>query len=276
MQCSKCGREAVLFQQYSGRYLCREHLAVDIESRIKRDIRTGRWMRPGDHLAVVLSGSKRSHALLLFFHRLTAPRRDVRLSAIVINGCPAGYHGSSQIEELADTLGIPCHTGSLADEYPLAIDEPARDSTSGDPCGRCQILRHEAIERIAQREGITRIISDRTLEDQATEILENILRGQVENLLRKSESSGPIPWIEPLGSIPRTEVDLYADLLCPGRDDPVCPKCGCGFSDEIRDLLDDYTKRHPATPYSVSGIGETLCGDTRICRNEMEVRSHAA
>jgi len=275
MQCSKCGREAVLFQQYSGRSLCREHLALDIESRIKRDIRTGRWMRPGDHLAVVLSGSKRSHALLLFFHRLTAPRRDVRLSAIVINGCPAGYHGSSQIEELADTLGIPCHTGSLADEYPLAIDEPARDSTSGVPCNRCRQLRHEIIEKIVQRAGISRIISDRTVEDRATDILENILKGQVEKILGMNDMNDSIPWIDPLGSIPRAEADLYADLICPGGYKPGCPCSVNSFSDKVRNLLEEYTKRHPATPYSVSGIGNALCGDIRFCRGETEERSHA-
>jgi tRNA(Ile)-lysidine synthase TilS/MesJ len=275
MRCSKCGKEAVIFQQYSGRYLCREHLAADIESRIKRDIRTGRWMRPGDHLAIVLSGSKRSRALLLFFHNLTARRRDVRLSAIVIHECPAGCHGPLRTGELADRLGIPCHTGSLGDESPLTSDESAKDSSSGAPCSGCRQLHHEITGKIAQRAGITRIISDRTVEDQATEILENIFLGQVENLLGGNNGDDPVPWIDPLGSIPRAEADLYADLLCPGENEPLCPDRGNDFSDEVRDLMEEYTKRHPATPYSIAGIGKVLGGD-RICRRETEVRSHAA
>lgn len=37
--CSRCHREAVLFQAYSGRSLCREHLVRDIERRARREVR---------------------------------------------------------------------------------------------------------------------------------------------------------------------------------------------------------------------------------------------
>ena len=277
MQCDKCRNEPVIFQPYSGRHLCREHVVADIESRIKRDIRAGRWMRPGDHLAVTLSGSRRSRALLYFFHKLTARRRDIQLSAIVIDEGIAGYRDMPAVIAMAETLGIACHCGSFEHEFHLTIDEYRGSSGSGLPCAHCRQLRHELIETIARREAITRIISDRTLEDQATEILGNILLGLVENLLCGSSRKNPVPWIDPLGSVPRAEADLYADLLCPGADLPVCPHHEANFFDEIKDLLEVYSVSHPATPYSISGIGKAIqSGCEPAAGQKTGVRSHAS
>jgi len=275
MQCDKCGSEAVIFQPYSGRHFCREHAVADIEARIKRDIRANRWMLPGDHLAVALTGSKSSRALLFFFHKLTAQRRDIRLSAIVIDEGIAGYRDLPRITGLAEDLGIPCHCGSFRDVFGLTMDEIARNRESGSLCSRCQELRCTLIETIARRVGITRIISGRTLEERAGKILGNILLGQVENLLPGGGRKSPVPWIDPLGSVPRAEADLYADILCPGHEAPRCPYRETGFFDDVESVLDAYTQRHPATPYSVSVIGKTLGRGCKPAGREKEVRSHA-
>jgi len=276
MQCDKCGNKAVIFQPYSGRHLCREHLAADIGARIKRDIRKNHWMRPGDNLAVALSGNGSTRALLTFFHNLTARRRDIQLSAIVIDEGIAGHRDVPEITKLADTLGIPCHVGSFRNEFRLSGGDGDRDSGGAGPCIRCRQLRRTLIETIARREGITRIISGRTLEDRAGGILENILTGQVENLLPDSGRTGSVPWIDPMGSVPREEADMYADILCPGGNVPPCPDRETGFSGEVKDLLEKYTRRHPATPYSVSVIGNALRSGCRPTGPETEVRSHAA
>ncbi|MFA4878007.1 MAG: hypothetical protein WC586_11380 [Methanoregula sp.] len=276
MQCNKCGNEPVIFQQYSGRHLCRKHAVLDIESRIKRDVRAGHWMRPGDHLAIALSGNKRSRALLCFFQKLTARRRDIRLSAIVIDEGIPGQRDVPALVAMAENLGIACYLGSFGKDFPLATGDVVHDGGSGSTCARCRQLRHDLIGTIAQREGITRIISDRTLEDKATGILANILLGRVENLLPKSGRRNTVPWIDPLGSVPRAEADLYADFLCPGAEMPRCPYRETGFFDEVRDMMETYTERHPATPYSISVIGEALHGECPSSRTRKEAPFHAA
>ena len=276
MQCDKCGKEPVIFQQYSGRHLCREHAVADIEARIKRDIRANRWMQPGDHLTVVLTGSKSSRALLSFFYKLTAQRRDIRLSAIVIDEGIAGYRDLPRITGLAEDLGIPCHCGSFREAFGMTMDAVARNGDAGSPCSQCREHRYALTETIARREGITRIISAGTLEDKATGILENILLGQVENLLPGGGRKSPVPWIDPLGSVPRAEADLYADIRCPGSETPRCPYRETGFSDEIGDVLETYTRAHPATPYSIAVIGKTLTKSCEHGRRAKEERLHAA
>ncbi len=93
MQCDACRREAVVFQPYSGKHLCPVHFLKDFEAKAKRTIRSHGWLRPGDHIAVVLPGDAAGAALLVFLVNLTENRRDIRLSAITIDhgmsGCSA-------------------------------------------------------------------------------------------------------------------------------------------------------------------------------------------
>ena len=90
MQCSKCRYPAVVFQPYSGQYLCRDHFVLDFEAKAKREIRKNRWMRPGDHIAVALTGSPGEGALLHFLSKLAANRTDLRISAVQTGN--AGRH----------------------------------------------------------------------------------------------------------------------------------------------------------------------------------------
>ena len=39
MKCSKCGRDAILFQNYSGMHLCKTHFIADFEARAKKSNR---------------------------------------------------------------------------------------------------------------------------------------------------------------------------------------------------------------------------------------------
>jgi tRNA(Ile)-lysidine synthase TilS/MesJ len=249
----------VIFQPYSGRHLCRDHLVSDIEARIKRDIRKNRWMQPGDHLAVALSGDTGSRALLAFFHRLTARRRDIRLSAIIIDE-GAGWRGPAKAGEYADTLGVGQYHGSFAGTCPLTTGGIRQKTGSGSPCSRCRELRCDLIETIALREGITRVLSERTLDDRAAGILGHILRGTAEVLFPDTSRQARIPWADPLGSVPQKEIDLYAEFVCPGTGPAPRPSRETGFSPDVADLLETYSRRHPATPYSVSGIGDALAG----------------
>ena len=94
MQCDACRREAEVFQPYSGKHLCPVHFFKDFEAKAKRAIRSHGWLRPGDHIAVVLPGDAAGAALLVFLANLTENRRDIRLSAITIDPGMSGWLGN--------------------------------------------------------------------------------------------------------------------------------------------------------------------------------------
>jgi hypothetical protein len=93
MQCSTCRREAIIFQPYSGRYLCGDHLIQDLEAKAKRAIRVHHGMQPGDHIGVVMTGDSASAALQFFLKKLTGKRKDIRVS--VITADEATGHGET-------------------------------------------------------------------------------------------------------------------------------------------------------------------------------------
>jgi hypothetical protein len=53
-------------------------------------------MRPGDHIAVALTGTAADNALLLFFRNLTGKRRDIQVSGIPISGKIADHFASAR------------------------------------------------------------------------------------------------------------------------------------------------------------------------------------
>ena len=113
MQCDKCRREAVLFQEYSGLHLCKQHFEADFERKAKHEIRSHHWLVPGDHIAVALSGDANSSALLCFLKKLTSSRRDIQISAISIDEgrrviVIRGSHGDHRIAGHGMHQGIFC------------------------------------------------------------------------------------------------------------------------------------------------------------------------
>jgi hypothetical protein len=83
MQCSTCRHEAMIFQPYSGRYLCEDHLVLDLETKAKRAIRIHRGIQPGDHIAVVITGDSAGNALLFLLLKLTINRMDILVSPFI-------------------------------------------------------------------------------------------------------------------------------------------------------------------------------------------------
>ena len=82
MQCSKCKNEEVIFQPYSGQHLCRDHFIADVEAKARRAIRINQWLRPNDHIGVVVHGDPAGKALLYFLRKVTGNRTDIQVSEI--------------------------------------------------------------------------------------------------------------------------------------------------------------------------------------------------
>jgi hypothetical protein len=230
MQCDNCRNEAILFQPSSGRHLCGRHLSVDIEVRAKRAIRAHHWMRSGDHIAVELSGDKKSAALALFLKRLIAGRHDIRLSALPagddqMDGCcpPA-------VRQVAGLLGIP-----LAE-----IPGGHGDAAQNHP---------------------TKIALAFTLDDIARGVLVQFLSGNVENLVHPGRTvTGGMPVICPFITVPSEELDLYWDSQETGFDLASSPPLQNPLSQEVESLLTDYHRRHPATRFALMNLAEELSG----------------
>ncbi|MDP3564860.1 MAG: tRNA(Ile)-lysidine synthase [Methanoregula sp.] len=256
MQCSKCPRDAIVFQRYSGLHLCSQHSIADVEAKAKKMIRLQGWLRPGDHIAVLLSGDQSSSALLYFLKKLTAQRRDIRITAISIAGGAGAQNDISHAKQIAEGLD----TGFLEVSWPEEVGTRMTSGTGKDQDVAYPPSKPTLPDRIAQRYGITKIAWGLCLDDAAGVVLESVLRGEGERLIRYSScQDAPVP-ICPFISVTSAEVSLYAEL------------CGCGGErtmnldqgDELhRDaitMLNGFTHNHPATKYALLNLAETLAG----------------
>lgn len=259
MQCSKCHREAIIFQSYSGMHLCDQHLVTDIEAKAKKMIRAQGWLRPGDHIAVLLSGDQSSHALLYFLKRLTSQRRDVRISAITIADGTGDNSDISRTKGVAEALGVEIFEGSWSESgFLLGTGTEKNLNTTSLPLSAPS--RSVLLDRIAQQHGISSIAWTLCLDDAAGVVLDRFIRGDVDILVKGNSCKDSILRICPFISVSAKEVSLYA-TLCGFPDKQTSrPEPGDGLYQDTVAMLDDYTNNHPATKYALLNLGENLAG----------------
>ena len=261
MQCKKCRRNAVLFQEYSGLHLCEQHFEDDVEAKAKHEIRRHRWMTPGDHIAVALSGDQISSALLYFLKKLTINRRDIRISAISLDEGITGYRDPAYAMRIAELLDIECIMGSFQENFGMTVDEITYTKGIALSCTYCRVLRNFLLNRIAMEHGITKLAFGHTLDEGAVSVLKNVLLGKPEMLVRaERDGRGKIPRIRPFLSVPHEEVALYADLHVKGCDLSRCPYNNKPLEKDVRAMLNEFTIHHPATKYALLSLEKNLAG----------------
>jgi uncharacterized protein (TIGR00269 family) len=271
MQCSKCSRTAVIFQEYSGQHLCSQHFDADVEAKAKHEIRRHHWLSPGDHIAVALSGDSCSSALLYFLKKLTSNRRDIRISAISVDEGIAGYRCLEDAMRTADLLHTECITGSFQEIFGITVDEIARTKGITLSCTYCRVIRNFLLNRIALKHGITKLAFGWTLDDEAVSVLRNLLEGNPDRLVRSERAvKGKISRILPFIAVPKKEVELYAGLHVGGHNQSRCPYANNPFEKDVKKMLDEFAIRHPATKYALLSLEKNLAD---ACASMADLRS---
>ena len=265
MQCDACRREAEIFQPYSGKNLCPVHFFKDFEAKAKRVIRSHGWLRPGDHIAVLLPGDAPGAALLMFLANLTENRRDIRLSAITIDEGTAGL-GMERAKSMAAACGAGWFCGSFAGRYGTTIDAIVQQEGQEAAGQSLRVLANDLTGEIAEAHGVTKCAIATTVDDRAGGFFADLVSGTVEHSLRVPGTLGKtrIPVIQPFMEIPAPEVIRYAELHpeCAGCDSlppGPCTDSGPGAAD-ARAALDAYDCRHPATKFALANLAGTLNG----------------
>ena len=256
MRCSHCGRDAILFQRYSGLRLCGDHLRASLEARAKRTIRSRGGIRPGEKIAVAVSDDLISAALLHFLSQCFGMRRDLSLVAIPSGKGLRPEGGMSRIGGIAIGLGIEWAGG-------------ARDQEAGESPGTSRILPGENIPASAARmAGATKIALGTTLDEEAGSVFLAVAGGKASRLLRCPEGGrGGIPVLRPFSRVPEEEILLYAGLYgfgdLPLDRSPSADDAGT----EAGRLLSGFTRRHPSALFSLANLGGRLaefgCGPGR-------------
>jgi uncharacterized protein (TIGR00269 family) len=259
MRCDRCQRDAIVHQPYSGGHLCERHFTADLEAKTKREIRRHQWIRPGDRIAIALSGGKDSSALLVFLARLLSGRKDVELMALTVDEGIRSYRDPGVARRIAEREGVPWSCISFEKEFGRSLDAIVAAKGSDRACTYCGVLRRLCMNRGARSLGATKLAVGLNLDDEAQSVLMNVLRGDADRLLQESvPREGFVPRIKPFRTVPEREVALYAFLNVEGFEQGRCPYAESALREEVRTMLNAYTLRHPSTKHALVNLGETL------------------
>lgn len=259
---------AVTYQPYSGAHLCSSHFIQDVERRVKYVIRQHRMVDQGDTIAVGLSGGKDSTVLLYILNRLFGQRPDITLIALSIDEGIVGYRQETlrHAKEFTLQLGVKHIITSFKDEYGETLDEIVAKRGDKGPCSYCGALRKHLLNKTAREAGATRLAVGHNLDDEAQTVVMNLLRGDVERLVRMAPGCvqpGLVLRAKPLRNVPEREVALYALLNRLQVDFSECPYAYTAIRSEVRDMLNDFEVNHPGTKYAVLRSLDKLAGPLR-------------
>jgi tRNA 2-thiocytidine biosynthesis protein TtcA len=204
-------------------------------------------LRPGDRVAVGVSGGKDSlcllHAMIAYRRRAPFPF-DVVAVTIEQGKFTAPVH---TVQAQIERLGVPW----------VLRDEPAtlrlvRDGVAHG-CDVCSRHRRRALYQVADELGCTVLALGHTADDCAESLLRNILfNGRIASLPPVARSrKGTLRLIRPLVFVSEAQTEAYvraADLRPVG--------CVCGEREsirrELRVLLDELKRRHPGVSESIT------------------------
>ena len=224
-------------------------------------------LRPGDRIAVGVSGGKDSLCLL---HALTAYRRRAPfaydLVAVTIE------QGKFKIpirvlERQIEGLGIPCVLEKDLTTLRLVEDRVVHG------CEVCSRHRRGSLYRIAAAEGCTVLALGHTADDCAEALLRNVLfNGRIVSLPPVATArKGPMRLIRPLVFVTEDLTTEYAraqGFLTVG--------CVCsdkeGVRREIREFLSGMRARHPRIPASITAALKPLAQAAPLRQDSSERR----
>ena len=248
--CTLCHEPAVARIREPDRHLCAAHFIEFFEDRVARTIRTEQQVKPGDRIAVALSGGKDSTALLLVLSRLLPTWERVHLVAITIDEGIEGYRNETvrAAAQLTETLGIEQHTVSFQELFGDNLDTLLTGRES-EACTVCGILRKKALVVGAEQYGATKIATGHNLDDEAQSVLMNMLRGDLPRLIRDATKETPsfIPRIKPLALTPEKEIAIYLFVCNAWKVLPECPYTRFALRAEVRGMLSKLEFQNPGT-----------------------------
>jgi uncharacterized protein (TIGR00269 family) len=264
VRCSSCDGPAVVDQPYRGVHLCTGHFLASVEERVRREMHRQLPRFGHGTVAVALSGGKDSSAALALSERYFHRRPTVRLVAISVDEGIAGYRPPTlrAAETLARSLGVEHRVVRASEELGTTIDRTARDLAATVPCSFCGVWRRRLLNRAARGVGADALVLGFNLDDLAQTVLMNLVRGDLDRLVRMAphrvRQPGLVPRIAPLATVPEREVYLYARLKRLPFDHGECPHADRAARNLFRDIVWQLEEAQPGTRQSLLTTHERL------------------
>jgi uncharacterized protein (TIGR00269 family) len=248
---------AVIDQPYRGAHACATHLAASIEERFRREMHGQLPRFARGTIAVGLSGGKDSAVTLALTDRYFRRHPAVRVVAISVDEGIEGYRSKTlgAATALAHSLGVEHRIVRAQEELGTTTDEAARELPTTPACSFCGVWRRGLLNRAARTEGADAVVLGFNLDDLAQTVLMNLVRGDLDRLVRMAphrvRQPGLVPRVAPLAAVPEREVFTYAHLTGLPFDHTECPHAGRAARNRFREVVWQLEEAQPGTRQSL-------------------------
>ncbi len=219
MKCRRCRRPAVVELRRHNAAFCRDCFLHHVREQVKRAIAAHDMLRPGDRVLVAVSGGKDSLGLWDLLLDL-----GYRASGLYLGLGIGGYSDRSAeavrvfAEGRRDLLaerGAGLVEVDLREAYGFDVTT-ARARGSRATCATCGLSKRYVFNRVALEGGFDVLATGHNLDDEAANLLGNLLRWQTEFLARQSPvlpaRPGMVKKVKPLYRLTELETAAYAFL----------------------------------------------------------------
>lgn len=196
-------------------------------------------IKANETVAVALSGGKDSLSLLDILHT-RLKHLPVSYNLISVHVHVKGITNSIDTEKLQD-FALKRSSAFYLEEIDIDL------SSDKDPCFICSWHRRKKLFSLCQRLGIKKLALGHTLNDIAETLLMNMFfQGNISTMpVSLPLFDGDLTIIRPLGETEETDISEYASTNNLPIQESRCPYSKEQTREEMRELLDRLSKKHP-------------------------------
>lgn len=272
-KCSKCNKNAVIFQNNSGLYLCKSCFIKYVERKIRRTITRFNLIKKDDKLCIGVSWGKDSMTMLYnLYQRQSRIMGAKKIVAINIDEGITGYREKNTdiLRKFLKDFNIDVELIELSfkRDFGLSLDEMIsiikEKNMQLNACTICGTIRRRLLNDAAKNIGASKLAIGHNLDDTVQTLLLNILRNDVLKIGKDPpEISGFEPnqeieenfvhRIKPLIDLTEKETSAYAYYKgfplqsnpCPySRTDPILRR-------QVQIFLNSFDEKSPEIKYNL-------------------------
>ncbi|CAN3376294.1 hypothetical protein DIURU_003094 [Diutina rugosa] len=273
--CELChGRKAVMKRPKNAQKLCKPCFFLVFETEIHHTITSARLFARGDRVAIGASGGKDSTVLASVLKTLNE-RYDygVDLVLLSIDEGIVGYRDDSlaTVKRNQQQYAMDLEILSYKELYDWTMDEIVACAGIRSSCTYCGVLRRQALDRGAQKLGISHVVTGHNADDIAETVLMNLLRGDTARLERSTavvttSDGSPVRRSKPFKYTYQKEIVLYAHYKQLDYFSTECSYAPEAFRGTARELLKQLESIRPSCIIDIIYSGEHLALKQRTKR----------
>ena len=246
-KCRFCGGTAIIEVPRHHSAYCGEHFVDHVRTQVREAIDRHRMLSYDDRVLVAVSGGKDSLALWDVLLDM-----GYRADGLYLGLGIGGYSDRSGaiVRDFAAARGAHVHMVDLEGEYGFDIPD-ASGLRNRSSCGVCGLSKRYVFNKVAKDHGYDVMATGHNLDDEAAQLLGNVLRWQTPFLARQSPLLPATPEmakkVKPLYRLGEREMAAYCVIK--GIDYVVeeCPMVGGNTVLRYKDALNELERHSPGT-----------------------------